>query len=134
MNIKSICKLYDYSSVCITGMRGRGKDMLTANVIMRRKKPYISNVYYGENKQVTYYPFDYSKLDLNSTYDDLIKGLQKYYVYPYPDKTDVYLSDIGVYFPSQYCNELNRKYMSIPFSVLFLVIWAIVPFISMFKI
>lgn len=32
------------------------------------------------------------------------------YVFPYPDDTDIYISDAGIYFPAQYCNELNKKY------------------------
>lgn len=34
----------------------------------------------------------------------------KHYEYPYDDGTDIYIADAGVYFPSQYCGDLNKKY------------------------
>ena len=37
-------------------------------------------------------------------------------MHPYPDGTDIYLSDAGIYFPSQFCSELNREY---PFMAVF---------------
>lgn len=107
MGIGYVVRMFNKYSVLVAGMRGRGKDMLFANVIARRNKPYISNTDYGGQ----FIPFDYKKLDVGqNTYDDFITGNVKYYHYPYEDGTDIYLADIGVYFPSQYCNELNRKY------------------------
>lgn len=107
MRLTKIIKLFEEGSVNVNGKRGSGKDLLTSNVIARRNLPYVSNVPYGGN----YYPFEYSKIDCGgNTYRNLINGNVKSYAYPYPDKTDVYLSDCGVYFPSQYCGELNRDY------------------------
>lgn len=107
MNIKWVCKLFKKYSVSVSGMRGRGKDMLFANVIVRRDEPYVSNTNYGGK----YIPFDYSKIDIAmNTYHNFITGDLNYYEWPYEDGTDIYLSDIGVYFPSQYCNELNKRY------------------------
>lgn len=111
MRFKKIVKMFDYGSVCVCGMRGRGKDMLMSNVVVRRKLPYVSNIDYGGD----YNFFDYSQINLsNNTYRDFIHGTVKKYVYPYPDFTDIYLSDCGVYYPSQYCNELNKQYPSLP--------------------
>ena len=109
--IKYITKLFESGNVCVTGLRGRGKDLLFGNVIIRRKSPYVSNLNYGGE----YYPYDYKNLSLGgNTYDTMLNS-PYYYEYPYPLGSDVYLSDIGVYFPSQYCNELNKKYQSIPY-------------------
>lgn len=110
MSLKKIIKMYERSSVSVCGMKGRGKDMLTANVVARRKKPYISNIDYGGN----FIPFDYKDIALGSTYKDLISGNVKPYIFPYNDGTDIYLSDCGIYFPSQYCNELNRDFKDLP--------------------
>lgn len=94
-------------NVCVTGLRGRGKDMLIANVVMRRKKPYVSNVDYGGK----WYPFKPEDIDCGkNTYKEFISGDVNKYVYPYPDGTDIYVSDAGIYFPSQYCGELNKQY------------------------
>ena len=107
MKIKKIIKLFEDGNVCVCGMRGRGKDLLMSNVAVRRKLPYIANVDYGGE----YYPFEYKKLSCGgNTYKEFISGNVKQYSFPYPDGTDVYLSDAGIYFPSQFCNELNRDY------------------------
>lgn len=112
MRLKKIIKLFENGSVCVVGMRGRGKDLLFSNVIPRRKIPYISNVKYGG---ADHFEFDIKKIDCgNNTYKNFVSGNLRYYTFPYPDKTDIYISDVGVYFPSQYCNELNRDYKNIP--------------------
>lgn len=105
--MKKIIKLFQSGNVCVCGLRGRGKDMLFANVAIRRGLPYVSNVDYGG----THYPLVVSEFDCGkNTYDDFILGKIKPYIYPYPDGTDVYISDAGIYFPSQYCGDLNKKY------------------------
>lgn len=105
--MRKIIKLFENGNVSVCGLRGSGKDMLMANVVVRRRKPYVSNVDYGGD----YYPLELSKLDCGkNTYDDFISGNVKHYVFPYGDGVDVYVSDAGVYFPSQFCSDLNRKY------------------------
>lgn len=113
-SINQIVKLYDKNSVSTCGKKGRGKDMLTANVVARRKpKYYISNVDY-KVKGKTFIEFIPAKLRTGNDYRDFLERKTKKYIYPYPDGTDIYISDCGVYFPSQYCNELNRDYKDIP--------------------
>lgn len=104
--IRSIIRLYERGNVSVFGNCGSGKDLLQANVIARRNKPYVSNVDYGGE----WYPLDFQKLDVGSNFEDFINGTVKPYTYPYPLGADVYLSDAGIYLPSQYCNELNKKY------------------------
>ena len=107
MLIRSICKLFDDGNVCVTGLRGRGKDMLMSNVVVRRGKPYVSNTDYGGD----FIPFVPMEFDCGrNTYKNFLSGSINYYDFPYPDGTDIYIADAGVYFPSQYCNELNRDY------------------------
>lgn len=112
--MRKIIKLFEQGNVSVSGLRGTGKDMLTANVVVRRKLPYISNVDYGGGAYSDggcYIPLDFAELDCgHNTYDNFISGKVNKYVFPYPDGTDVYVSDAGIYLPSQYCNELNRKY------------------------
>lgn len=107
MRFKKLIKLFEDGNVCVCGLRGRGKDLLMSNVVIRRRLPYISNIDYGAQH------FDFNYNDLNcgkNTYNRFIDGDVNYYKFPYPDGTDVYLSDAGIYFPSQFCNELNKKY------------------------
>lgn len=110
MGLKKIIKMFKDGNVSVCGLRGRGKDMLIANVVVRRDKPYISNIDYGGK----YTPFKYEFIAQENTYDNFIRGDIKPYEYPFEDGTDIYLSDAGVYFPSQYCNELNKKYPNLP--------------------
>lgn len=114
MGIRKIVKLYENNSVSVCGKKGRGKDILTANVIARRHRPYyISNVDY-KVKNSRYIRFNPSLLKTGNNYRDFIENSVKEYIYPYPDGTDIYVSDCGVYFPAQYCGELNRDYKDIP--------------------
>lgn len=107
--LKKIIKLFDSGNVCVTGLRGTGKDLLFGNVIARRSKPYVSNLNYTNDNY--YNVLDLNKLDLGkNTYKDFISGKLNHFEYPYVIGSDIYISDCGVYFPSQYCNELNKNY------------------------
>lgn len=94
---------------CVVGMKGRGKDLIFGNVAIRRKEPYISNLDYTERRN--YIPLNFDALDLScAKWTDFIEGKLPYYEFPYPIESDVYISDVGVYLPSQYCNEINKRY------------------------
>lgn len=110
MGLRKIIKLFDDGNVIVTGLRGRGKDMLFANVIERRKKPYVSNMdYQCRSVDSVYNPLDHSDIDCGkNTYKNFQSGDVNYYEFPYIDGTDVYISDAGIYYPAQFCNELNR--------------------------
>ena len=110
---KLIKKTFAYGNTSVSGLRGRGKDMLFANVIARRKQAYISNLDY-KCTGIPYIPLNYSKLNTGNTYKNLLDGTVFPFEYQYPEKTDIYISDCGIYFPSQYCGELNRDYKSLP--------------------
>lgn len=119
MRLKKIIKMFEDGNVCVVGLRGRGKDMLFANVAVRRGLPYISNTDYKakgkRGSKAKYLPLELEKLDCGkNTYKEFISGNVKKYVYPYEDKIDVYIADCGVFFPSQYCNELNKLYPYLP--------------------
>lgn len=111
MRFKKIIKYFEDGNVMICGMKGRGKDLLMSNVAVRRKLPYVSNIDYGGER----FELDFDLIDCGkNTYENFISGNVYYYSYPYPDGTDIYISDCGVYFPAQYCNELNKKYPYLP--------------------
>lgn len=105
--MRRIIKLFEDGNVCVCGLKGRGKDMLMANVTQRRRLPYVCNVDYGGD----WIPFVPSDFDCGgNTYKNFITGDINYYEYPFPEGTDVYISDVGIYFPAQYCDKLNRDY------------------------
>lgn len=110
--MKKLCKTFSTHSVSVCGEKGAGKDILFANVVARRKKPYISNTDY--KCDCSYIKLRFDKLRIGNTYRDFLDNTCKEYIYPYPDGTDVYIADCGIYFPAQYCNELNRDYKDVP--------------------
>lgn len=111
--LSSVIKEFKDGSVCVVGMKGRGKDMLMANVVARRKEPYVSLVDYKTDK-AEFQKLEFDKIDINNTYKDFLQDNVKYYEFPYKEGSDIYLTDCGVYFPAQYCNELNRDFKSLP--------------------
>lgn len=112
MLITTIAKMFENGNCSVFGLRGRGKDMLTANVIARRKKPYISNIDYKTKTECI--PLDLTQFDCKNTYKNFIDGDINEYTYPYADGIDVYISDCGVYLPAQYCDKLTREYSYLP--------------------
>lgn len=109
MNLKKIINYFKSGNVCVTGLRGTGKDLLMSNVIVRRDKPYISNIDYTNGVNYQKLNFDLLNNGKNN-YTNFINDTINYYEFPYISGSDIYISDVGVYFPSQYCNELNKKY------------------------
>lgn len=120
MRLKKIIKMFEKGNVCVCGLKGSGKDMLFANVVNRRMKPYVSNTEYAPRNQKRSEKIKFNKLDLElldcgkNSYKSFLYGDLQAYEYPYPDGTDIYIADAGIYFPSQYCNELNRDYKYFP--------------------
>lgn len=107
MGLRKIIRLFESGGVSVFGTMGSGKDVLTGNVIMRRKEPYVSNMYYGGDQ----IPLDFKVLSFGgNTYKNFISGDVKYFKWPYRDKMDVYLSDSGILLPAQYSNQLDRDY------------------------
>lgn len=110
-SINFVRRLFEHGNVCVTGLRGTGKDLIFGNVINVRKQAYVSNLDYGGKR----YEFKYADFMIgNNTYDTMLNQ-PLYYEYPFELGSDLYLSDVGVYFPSQYCNELNKRYQSFPY-------------------
>lgn len=109
MRFKKIINLFQNGGVSVCGMKGTGKDVLIGNVIARRKDPYISNLDYGYE----YIPLKLNDLNLPNNYANFINNSTNDYAYPYPLGCDIYISDCGIYLPSQYCNQLNRDYEGI---------------------
>ena len=109
IGIKKLVKLFEDGNIDVTGRKGAGKDVMFGNVLARINRPYISNIDYTHDSR--FISLDMSKLDCGcNTYEDFISGDIKYYKYPYADKIHIYISDAGNYFPSQYNNQLDKKY------------------------
>lgn len=116
INKKRFVKLFDSGNVIVTGLRGRGKDFAFCVVVNARKQNYISNVEYSSpRKRYKCFPLDLKVWEIAcNRYTDFVDDTVKHFEYPYPDGLDYYISDAGIYFPSQYQGELCKKYSSAP--------------------
>ena len=84
--MRKIVKLFESGSVSISGMKGRGKDLLMSNVIARRRNlEYVSNINYGYK----YIPFNKSDFDTNNNFSNFLNDNLNYYRFPFADKTDL---------------------------------------------
>lgn len=99
-------------NVIVSGKKGTGKDLLFQLIISKRKREnYYSNIDYGYKyhhiglKDISVEPNTY----LNFIDDD-IKKIKKLH----DDKEDIYISDGGIYLPSQYDAILYKKFPSFP--------------------
>ena len=101
MNMHKIIRLFEKGNVCVVGLRGCGKDMLFANVVARRKMPYISNTDYCCEKS-SYLKLKFDNLNIKNNYENFISGDIIPYDYPYPEQADVYIADCGIYFGFKY--------------------------------
>lgn len=100
-------------NVVVCGMRGRGKDVLFSLVTNSSKAKYISNVdYTGDNR---YLNFKVDDINVGgNTFVNFITGNILPYTYPYEDGIDYFISDAGVYFPSQEFSKLGKSFPSVP--------------------
>lgn len=116
INKRRFVSLFSQGNCIVSGLRGRGKDMAFCIVVNARKKNYISNVEYSSpKKNYKCFPLDLKVWELaGNKYSDFVDDTVRYYEYPYPDDIDYYISDSGIYFPSQYQGELCKKYPSTP--------------------
>ena len=103
---------FENGNVIVTGRKGYGKDVLFNAVINWRKKEYHSNLNYGG----AFIPFNISELELTpNTYNDFIKGtITKVEKNDSFENSDIYISDGGVYLPSQADYLLHKIYPSLP--------------------
>lgn len=116
INKRKFVSYFSRGNVIVSGKKGRGKDVAFCIVINARKKNYISNVQYSSpKKRYQRFEFDTKVWELaGNKYTDFVNNTVHSYVYPYPDNIDYYISDAGIYFPSQYQSELCKKYASAP--------------------
>ena len=107
-----IKKAFIDGSVMVSGRKRFGKDVLFQTMINSRKEPYFANIDYGG--YYTHITFNELLLGDN-TYNNFIYGNVKQC-----DKNtnieghDIYISDGGIYLPSQADSLLHKAYPSLP--------------------
>lgn len=107
-----IKKAFIEGSVMVSGRKRFGKDVLFQTMINCRKEPYFANINYGGQ----YTHIDMKELCLGkNTYNDFINGnVKQINKYDKLEGHDVYISDGGIYLPSQADSLLHKLYPSLP--------------------
>lgn len=109
---KRIKDAFKTGSVCVYGPKGYGKDILFSTMISSRKEPYFANYNYGGQ----YNHIEIKELELEGNdYHSFINGTIK--LCKKNEKLeghDIYISDAGVYLPSQADSYLHKVYPSLP--------------------
>jgi len=106
---------YFNSSVIVFGKKGTGKDLIFQYVINHSKKAqkdaYYSNLNYGGKFVET----NVKDISVNpNTFLTLIKGQYTQVDWAFHNKCDIFLSDGGIYLPSQYDGTLDKLFPSFP--------------------
>lgn len=104
-------------NVIVAGKKGKGKDLFFNYVINARKSRCKSNIQYNE-KFCKKTELDYLTLkDKNGKqlqYSDFLDGTFEPIEKSIEESCDYYISDAGVFLPSQFQAELCKKYPSLP--------------------
>lgn len=107
-----IVREFKHCNVIVFGKKGNGKDVLFQKVIDTRKDTYFANLDYGGDFNIV------SLKDISvspNTYDDFINGkITKIDKNELMENKDIYISDGGIYLPSQYDTKLYKTYPSFP--------------------
>jgi len=112
---KRISKEFRHGNVIVFGKKGKGKDLLFQTIILDQKKEYYSNITYGYK----YNHIDLKELELGkNTFHNFINGnVEKVDPSNYPfENKDIYISEGGIFLPSQYDTTLHKIYPSLPIS------------------
>lgn len=110
INKNFLKKVFNNGSVIVYGKKGSGKDILF-NYIINTRKEYNATMPY---KQKGYNHTEISQLSCDMTYEDFIIGNYKKHLESFKDNVDTFLTDVGVFLPSQYDSYLHKKYPSFP--------------------
>lgn len=113
INASDLKKYFSNGNVIVFGAKGKGKDLIFQKVINIRKKEYFSNINYGTKRKKKYNKFSFDLIDLSpNTFENLIDNQYFKIDNKLNENQDIYISDAGIYLPSQYDYLLNKKYKS----------------------
>lgn len=112
-NSKFLQKKFKDESIIVYGIKGAGKDVLFQHLINKDKKHVISNIKYKEDMTVKDFKsiFDLKGNTYLNLITDNILTVEKVKEF---ENSNVYISDAGIYFPSQHDAQLTKYYPSFP--------------------
>ncbi len=107
-----ILDAFNKNNVIVYGKKGCGKDLLFNYVINKRKRRCRSNIQFND-KYCIKTPINYLELediDFIRLIENNVIPIKK----TLEEKVDYFLSDAGIYLPSQFSSYLDKKYKSFP--------------------
>jgi hypothetical protein len=111
LNKQFIINQFKKNNMIVFGKKGSGKDLLFQWVINRYKKQHYSNIIYNQKTL----PIKLINLSLfPNTFDNMINDKVEKVVPNLNEKTDIFISDGGIYMPSHYDSQLSKMYPSLP--------------------
>lgn len=100
-------------NVVVAGKKGTGKDLVYQAIINARKEYYYTNLPGGYGGNYEHTSIKNISCEPN-TYDDFIKEKVVKCKRRFKEKCDIYISDAGVYLPSNLDSVLYKRYPSLP--------------------
>lgn len=111
INRRFLINTFKDNNVIVFGKKGTGKDLLFQMVINGRNDlHYSNNVYHKKTVDINIGDITVAP----NTWENIINGEYIKISPIFEEKKDFYISDAGIYLPSQYDNLLNKKYPSLP--------------------
>lgn len=112
-----ICKKFIEGNCIVVGKKGKGKDLFFNQVINKRKSKCLSNIQYNpaycQKKPLSYLKLK-NEVGEELKYSDFLRGNFKPTEKKLDECKDYYISDCGVFLPSQCQAELCKDYPSLP--------------------
>ena len=98
-------------NVMVFGKKGSGKDVIFAHVIALRGEKHYSNIPYDDNTEV----IELCEINAgDNTFEDCINGEIEKFEPRFDEFCDIYISDVGIYFPNTLHEKLDKLYPSMP--------------------
>lgn len=98
-------------NVMVFGKKGSGKDVIFAHVIALRGEKHYANIPYDDNTEV----IELCEINAgDNTFEDCINGEIEPFEPRFDEACDIYISDVGIYFPNTLHEKLDKLYPSMP--------------------
>ncbi|MDE7107490.1 MAG: hypothetical protein K2O39_04125, partial [Clostridiales bacterium] len=98
-------------NVLVFGKKGTGKDLIFAHVIALRGEKHYANIPYDYNTEVIEL---HEVAAGDNTFEDCVNGTVRPFTPRFEEGWDIYMSDLGIYFPSSLHILLDKLYPSLP--------------------
>ena len=109
---KALVETFSDGNVITYGKKGSGKDVINNKVINARKEPCYANIPFNKEYCVEK---DIKEFSVEpNTFEDILENRVKVIKKNNKEKCDYYISDGGIFLPSQYSNRLIKDYPSLP--------------------